>query len=198
MGLFSALRSIVLLYWSIYVLCHLAWWATIVASTPCPSSSPCNWTVLGSFPSSSNLTKFAAIVVYPLPGSRRLYSTGQTSDSVVSSWHTRHSFQFVSGGVVGVRCSKVSTNWNFFALAAVLTTRLWCQVEYLDKQSNVMGGPRKIRSRGSWSHIVSKATDAAGKMTGYCVFEWKNRSEKGFQMHKSLQNYIERMYGRFA
>ena len=33
-------------------------------------------------------------------------------------------------------------------------------LEYLDKQSNVMGGPRKIRSRGSWSHIVSKATDA--------------------------------------
>ena len=33
-------------------------------------------------------------------------------------------------------------------------------VEYLDKQSNVMGGPRKIRSRGSWRHIVSKATDA--------------------------------------
>ena len=33
-------------------------------------------------------------------------------------------------------------------------------IEYLDKQSNVMGGPRKIRSRGSWSHIVSKATDA--------------------------------------
>ena len=40
MGLFSALRSIVLLYWSIHV-------------------------------------------VYPLPGSRRLDSTGQTSDSVV-------------------------------------------------------------------------------------------------------------------
>ena len=36
----------------------------------------------------------------------------------------------------------------------------WYQLEYLDKQSNVMGGPRKIRSRGSWSHIVSKATDA--------------------------------------
>ena len=35
-----------------------------------------------------------------------------------------------------------------------------CRLEYLDKQSNVMGGPRKIRSRGSWSHIVSKATDA--------------------------------------
>ena len=28
---------------------------------------------------------FVAIVVYPLPGSRRLDSTGQTSDSVVSS-----------------------------------------------------------------------------------------------------------------
>ena len=26
--------------------------------------------------------------------------------------------------------------------------------------SNVMSGPEKIRSRGSWSHIVSKATDA--------------------------------------
>ena len=36
----------------------------------------------------------------------------------------------------------------------------WARLEYLDKQSNVMGGPRKIRSRGSWSHIVSKATDA--------------------------------------
>ena len=35
MCLFCALRSIVLLYWSIHVLCHLAWWATIVASTPC-------------------------------------------------------------------------------------------------------------------------------------------------------------------
>ena len=33
-------------------------------------------------------------------------------------------------------------------------------LEYLDKQSSVMSGPRKIRSRGSWSHIVSKATDA--------------------------------------
>ena len=33
-------------------------------------------------------------------------------------------------------------------------------LEYLDKQSSVMGGPIKIRSRGSWSHIVSKATDA--------------------------------------
>ena len=42
MSLFSALRSIVLLYLSIHVLCHLAWWATIVASTPCPSSSLCN------------------------------------------------------------------------------------------------------------------------------------------------------------
>ena len=42
MGLFSDLRSIVLLYWSIHVLCHLAWWATIVASTLCPSSSLCN------------------------------------------------------------------------------------------------------------------------------------------------------------
>ena len=38
--------------------------------------------------------------------------------------------------------------------------RLKWYVEYLDKQSNVMGGPRKIRSRGSWRHIVSKATDA--------------------------------------
>ena len=28
------------------------------------------------------------------------------------------------------------------------------------KQSSVMGGPRKIRSRGSWSQIVPKATDA--------------------------------------
>ena len=27
-------------------------------------------------------------------------------------------------------------------------------------ESNVMSGPEKIRSRGSWSHIVSKATDA--------------------------------------
>ena len=27
-------------------------------------------------------------------------------------------------------------------------------------QSKVVSGPRKIRSRGSWSHIVSKATDA--------------------------------------
>ena len=27
-------------------------------------------------------------------------------------------------------------------------------------ESSVMGGPEKIRSRGSWSHIVSKATDA--------------------------------------
>ena len=46
-----------------------------------------------------------------------------------------------------------------------------CKVEYLDKQSSVMSGPRKIRSRGSWSHIVSKATACiAGKMTGYCVF----------------------------
>ena len=69
----SALRRIVLLYWSIHVLCHLAWWATIVTSTPCPSSSLCK--VIGSFPSLSNLTKFAAIVVYPLPGSRRLDST---------------------------------------------------------------------------------------------------------------------------
>ena len=34
------------------------------------------------------------------------------------------------------------------------------RLEYLDKQSSVMSGPRKIRSRGSWSHIVSKATDA--------------------------------------
>ena len=34
------------------------------------------------------------------------------------------------------------------------------KVEYLDKQSSVMSGPRKNRSRGSWSHIVSKATDA--------------------------------------
>ena len=33
-------------------------------------------------------------------------------------------------------------------------------LEYLDKQSSVMSGPRKIRSRGSWSHIVSKARDA--------------------------------------
>ena len=39
-------------------------------------------------------------------------------------------------------------------------TRGGTSLEYLDKQSNVMGGPRKIRSRGSWSHIVSKATDA--------------------------------------
>ena len=39
-------------------------------------------------------------------------------------------------------------------------TGLTVVIEYLDKQSNVMGGPRKIRSRGSWSHIVSKATDA--------------------------------------
>ena len=27
-------------------------------------------------------------------------------------------------------------------------------------ESSVMSGPEKIRSRGSWSHIVSKATDA--------------------------------------
>ena len=27
-------------------------------------------------------------------------------------------------------------------------------------ESSVMSGPDKIRSRGSWSHIVSKATDA--------------------------------------
>ena len=39
-------------------------------------------------------------------------------------------------------------------------TIVYTVLEYLDKQSNVMGGPRKIRSRGSWSHIVSKATDA--------------------------------------
>ena len=29
---------------------------------------------------------------------------------------------------------------------------------------------------------------------GYCVFECKNMSEKGFKMHKSLQIYIERTY----
>ena len=40
-------------------------------------------------------------------------------------------------------------------------------------ESNVMSGPEKIRSRGSWSHIVSKATKISGKMTGYCVFECK-------------------------
>ena len=33
------------------------------------------------------------------------------------------------------------------------------KLEYLVKQSSVMSGPRKIRSRGSWSHIVSNATD---------------------------------------
>ena len=27
-------------------------------------------------------------------------------------------------------------------------------------ESSVMSGPEKIRSRGSWSHIVSNATDA--------------------------------------
>ena len=27
-------------------------------------------------------------------------------------------------------------------------------------ESSAMSGPEKIRSRGSWSHIVSKATDA--------------------------------------
>ena len=27
-------------------------------------------------------------------------------------------------------------------------------------ESSVKSGPEKIRSRGSWSHIVSKATDA--------------------------------------
>ena len=54
-----------------------------------------------------------------------------------------------------------------------------------------MSGPEKIRSRGSWSHIVSKAIVSMEpycfQMTGYCVFECKNRSEKGFKMHKSLQ-----------
>ena len=34
------------------------------------------------------------------------------------------------------------------------------RLEYLDKQSSVISGPRIIRSRGSWSHIVAKATDA--------------------------------------
>ena len=39
-----------------------------------------------------------------------------------------------------------------------------CTVLYCTRvpilESNVMSGPEKIRSRGSWSHIVSKATDA--------------------------------------
>ena len=34
------------------------------------------------------------------------------------------------------------------------------ELEYLDKHSNVMSGPRTIMSRGSWSHVVSNATDA--------------------------------------
>ena len=49
---------------------------------------------------------------------------------------------------------------QWFMRALVGGAKRMAALEYLDKQSNVMGGPRKIRSRGSWSHIVSKATDA--------------------------------------
>ena len=51
-----------------------------------------------------------------------------------------------------------------------------------------MSGPRKIRSRGSWSHIVSKATDAEpAKLRDIVSLNAKNRSEKGFKMHNCLQ-----------
>ena len=60
-----------------------------------------------------------------------------------------------------------------------------------------MSGPEKTRSRGPWSHIVSKATACiAGKMTEYCALECKTRSEKGFKMHRSLHNHIERTCGK--
>ena len=61
--------------------------------------------------------------------------------------------------------TKLSQHYTFFSVnmsvgkvTLEVKSYLCCRVPILE--SNVMSGPRKIRSRGSWSHIVSKATDA--------------------------------------
>ena len=56
-------------------------------------------------------------------------------------------------------CKKKHRRYTFWSYPAGLTIADPPGLEYLDKQSSFMSGPRKIRSRGSWSHIVSKATD---------------------------------------
>ena len=45
-----------------------------------------------------------------------------------------------------------------YAVCVISTGFVLCSVPVLE--SSIMSGPEKIRSRGSWSHIVSKATDA--------------------------------------